>query len=70
MLALALKCGGGHQIVSFDEFKPEAEASMLATCDLDDNPRHHGERQARNYGLLLEGRKTGIHSTRACFSTL
>jgi hypothetical protein len=28
--------GGGHQILSFDEYQPEAEAAMLATADLDD----------------------------------
>ena len=34
--ARTLKRGGGRQIVSFDEFQPEAEASMLATSHLDD----------------------------------
>jgi DNA-directed RNA polymerase specialized sigma24 family protein len=32
----AIKRGGGHQIVSFDEKLPEAEASMLATSHLSD----------------------------------
>ena len=31
-----LKRGGGRQILSFNEFLPEAEASMLATSQLDD----------------------------------
>jgi RNA polymerase sigma-70 factor (ECF subfamily) len=30
------KRGGGHQILSFDEYQPEAEAAMLATAHLDD----------------------------------
>lgn len=34
--ARTLKRGGGHQIISFDEHVPEAEASMLATAHLDD----------------------------------
>jgi len=33
--AHALKRGGGHEIVSFDEHLPEAEAAMLATAHLD-----------------------------------
>jgi hypothetical protein len=31
-----IKRGGGQQIMSFDEYQPEAEAAMLATADLDD----------------------------------
>lgn len=34
--ARALKRGGGHQILSFDEHLPEAEAAMLATAHLND----------------------------------
>ena len=34
--ANALKRGGGHEIISFDEHFPEAEASMLATAHLDE----------------------------------
>ena len=34
--ARTIKRGGGLQILSFDEFMPEAEASMLATSQLDD----------------------------------
>ena len=34
--AHALKRGGGHEIVSFDEHLPEAEAAMLSTAHLDD----------------------------------
>ena len=34
--ARTLKRGGGREIVSFDEFQPEAEASILATSHLDD----------------------------------
>ncbi|HSS16258.1 MAG TPA: hypothetical protein VLQ29_04690, partial [Candidatus Dormibacteraeota bacterium] len=30
------KRGGGQQILSFDEYQPEAEAAMLATAHLDD----------------------------------
>jgi DNA-directed RNA polymerase specialized sigma24 family protein len=33
---LALKRGGAHQFVSFDELLPQAEASMLATSHLSD----------------------------------
>ena len=32
----AMKRGGGHEILSFDEYRPEAEAAMLATDHLDD----------------------------------
>jgi RNA polymerase sigma-70 factor (ECF subfamily) len=32
----AMKRGGGHEILSFDEYRPEAEAAMLATAHLDD----------------------------------
>src|SRR5262245_26439397 len=34
--AHALKRGGGHEIVSFDEHLPEAEAAMLSTAHLDE----------------------------------
>ena len=34
--AQALKRGGGHEIVSFDEHLPEAEAAMLSTAHLDE----------------------------------
>ncbi len=34
--ARALKRGGGHEILSFDEHLPEAEAAMSATAHLDD----------------------------------
>ena len=34
--AHALKRGGGHEIVSFDEHMPEAEAAMLSTAHLDE----------------------------------
>jgi RNA polymerase sigma-70 factor (ECF subfamily) len=34
--AHALKRGGGHEIVSFDEHMPEAEAAMQFTADLDE----------------------------------
>jgi RNA polymerase sigma factor (sigma-70 family) len=34
--ARTLKRGGGRQIISFDEYLPEAEAAMLATVHLDD----------------------------------
>jgi DNA-directed RNA polymerase specialized sigma24 family protein len=34
--ARTLKRGGGHEILSFDQHLPEAEAAMLGTSHLDD----------------------------------